>query len=79
LDLPSDLARPLGRVQAGNEVQSHVDAGRHASCCHHAALIDESVFSSDLDAAAQFTQVVERAPMCGRRHPVEQTSVGEGK
>src|SRR6266516_5742966 len=79
LDVPPYFARSLLRVQAGHEVERHVDAGRDAGGGDDLAGIDEACLGSDLDVAAQLAEVVERAPVRRRRATVEQSGVGEGQ
>src|SRR5688572_22256927 len=49
LDGALDALRFLDTAQAGDEVQGHVDAGRHAGRGDHLAVVDEPVVGPDLD------------------------------
>jgi len=79
LDVAADLARPLRRVQARNEVKRHVDPGRDSRRGDDLAGIDKAIVGADIHPLAECREQIERVPMRRRRQAIEKAGDGVGE
>jgi hypothetical protein len=60
------------RMEPRDEMERHVDPGRHACGGDDVSVVDEAILRPDHDSGSQPRERVERAPVRRRRAAVEQ-------
>src|SRR4029078_13197675 len=77
LDIAAYLTGALDRLEPGDEVERHVDSGRHPGGRDDLAAVDEPVVGPHLDRGLELGERLEAAPP-GRRPPGAQPDSGGG-